>query len=52
MIRTVPKEELTERFFSLNHLLERDGNVYYKGKILSQKDRDKIKILLNLMLEN
>ncbi|OMP68696.1 helix-turn-helix domain-containing protein [Domibacillus epiphyticus] len=50
--RTVPKEELTERFFSLNHLLERDGNVYYQGKILSKKDRDKIKILLNLMLED
>jgi transcriptional regulator with XRE-family HTH domain len=50
--RTVPKEELTERFFSLNHLLEREGNVYYQGKILSKKDRDKIKILLNLMLED
>ncbi|MCI2255537.1 helix-turn-helix domain-containing protein [Domibacillus sp. PGB-M46] len=50
--RTVPKEELTERFFSLNHLLEREGNVYYEGKILSKKDRDKIKILLNLMLED
>ncbi|WP_191566455.1 helix-turn-helix domain-containing protein [Metabacillus idriensis] len=50
--RTVPKEELTERFFSLNHLLEREGNVYYEGKILSKKERDKLKILLNLMLED
>ncbi|OES45388.1 helix-turn-helix domain-containing protein [Domibacillus iocasae] len=50
--RTVPKEELTERFFSLNHLLERDGNIYYEGKILSKKERDKLKILLNLMLED
>lgn len=49
---TVPKEELTERFFSLSHLLEREGNVYYEGKILSRKDREKIKILLNLVLED
>jgi transcriptional regulator with XRE-family HTH domain len=51
VIRVIPNEELKERFFSLEHVLERDGNVYYKGHVLTKQEREKIKKILEIFFE-